>query len=74
MEEKIKDFDAWVARDEYGQLCVYFYDKPVKNTHKHRWDPTGREEFRYINDDKFPKVKWEDEEPTKVELTITICK
>jgi hypothetical protein len=27
-----------------------------------------------IKNDKFPQVKWEDKEPTKVELTIKICK
>ena len=29
--------------------------------------------YRELNKDLFPQVKWEDSEPTKVELTIKIC-
>ena len=69
MEQKIT---AWVARDKDGTL--YFYEqKPVK--YENIWgyvdgglSTVGRDEFLF----KFPQVKWEDKEPTKVELTIKI--
>ena len=71
MEEKIT---AWVARDKDGTLCFY-EQKPIKN--EDTWDyvdgglsTVGKDEFLF----EFPQVKWEDEEPTKVELTIKICK
>lgn len=71
MKEKIT---AWVARDERGRLFIYA-EKPIK--HEHSWKPSVSfydEYFYSLNDHfNFPKVKWEDEEPTKVELTIEIC-
>ena len=69
MEEKIT---AWVARDKDGTLCFY-EQKPIKG--ENVWDyvdgglsTVGRDEFLF----EFPNVKWEDEEPTEVELTIKI--
>jgi hypothetical protein len=60
MEEKIT---AYIARDENGAL--YFYsEKPFKSNEYGAW------EGKLI---QFPQVKWEDEKPTKVELTIKIC-
>lgn len=69
MEKKIT---AWIARDKvYNHIYLYLF-QPIKN-------PSG---WWYINSDKckmlnptmFPQVKWEDEKPTKVELTIKIFK
>ena len=69
MEQKIT---AWVARDKDGTLCFY-EQKPIKG--ENIWNyvdgglsTVGRDEFLF----KFSQVKWEDKEPTKVELTIKI--
>lgn len=59
MEEKIT---AWIARDEGGSLCFYS-EMPRKNEYYGYWD--GKILV-------FPQVKWEDKEPTEVELTIKI--
>lgn len=70
MEGKIT---TWIARDKDGTLCFY-EQKPIKG--EDVWDyvdgglsTVGRDEFLF----NFPQVKWEDKEPTKVELTIKIC-
>ena len=71
MEEKIT---AWIARDENMDLYIFF-ERPNKRFEcldlenaEGMWG-TNRE----LNKDLFPQVKWEDEEPTKVELTIKVC-
>ena len=73
MEEKIT---AWVARDEDNSIHM-FNDKPAKSVFM--WVPCVFG-FHVAHDYKlklksllFPQVKWEDEDPTKVELTIKIC-
>ena len=63
MEEKIK---AWVARDEDGEIYVYTTE-PWKLGGQWVTNDNG------VDKNKFPQVKWEDEEPTKVELTIKTC-
>lgn len=75
MEETIT---AWVARDsEYNAGCLHlFYTKPIKL--RYSWQVNedrlsySEEEKRILNIINFPEVKWEDEEPTEVELTIKI--
>lgn len=72
-EDKIT---AWIARDKDETLCV-FLNKPEKGQSSWYNHPHG--EFARINEfygDLFslPNVQWEDKEPTKVELTIKICK
>jgi hypothetical protein len=66
MEEKIT---AWVARDD---VC----DKLVLHLHKPYFKEEGmwKSSFipRVLEQDLFPDIKWEDEEPTEVELTIKI--
>lgn len=72
MEEKIT---AWVVRNKSGMLFVYTR-KPVKGKSCEAWClEAGELHGVRIEMDvkKFPQVKWEDEEPTKVELTIKIC-
>ena len=71
MEEKIT---VWAARDKDGTLCFYEH-KPTKRGYA--WDyvdgglsMVGTDEFLF----SFPEVKWEDEEPTKLELTIKMYK
>lgn len=70
MKEKT---EAWVARDESGSLFIY-EEKPIK--HEHSWKPSISFNDCYSLNNHFnlPQVKWEDEEPTKVELTIKISK
>ena len=71
MEEKIT---AWIAKDKNETVCV-FLDKPEKGQSSWYNRPNG--EFATINEsyaDLFSEVKWEDKEPTKVELTIKICR
>ena len=63
MEEKIT---AWIARDKDGFLCLSA-SPPQKSN-----DIWITSDF-VIGKNNFPQVKWEDEEPTKVELTIKIC-
>lgn len=67
MEEK---FTGWVARDKNGVVCIYEH-KPEKG-----FDFWGSREppiFAAVRENIFPNVKWEDKEPTEVELTIKIC-
>lgn len=82
MEEKIT---AWIARDENGSLYSFLYEKPIKIcdteiSSNGYWDykdeglSIGGPRTIFILDKKsFQQVKWEDDEATKVELTIKIC-
>ena len=75
MEEKIT---AWIARDsEYnGSFLHLFYTKPVKL--RYSWQVNedrlsySEDEKRILNIIDYHQVKWGDEEPTEVELTIKI--
>lgn len=67
MEKKIK---GWVARDKSG-LLIISTQKPIKENKLGIW--VGFAEHMRINPQLFPEVKWEDEEPTEVELTIKTC-
>ena len=71
MEEKIT---AWLARDERGDLYLY-NEEPHKDNKYPEWLIGFDNEGKYIEIDTelFPQVKWEDKEPTEVELTIKIC-
>ena len=73
MEEKIT---ARLARDINGNLSLIPDSRaPLKKT-KIEWFPRFQpyEGSYLILDNKlFPQVKWEDKEPTKVELTIKVC-
>lgn len=56
----------YVARDKDGGLYLY-KDHPIK--YSVSWQPSGTSNdwiklFPFL----FPEVKWEDEEPTEVEL------
>ena len=69
MEEKIT---AWIARDEDGELHLYSH-KPYRIPHDVWY--TGKIYSNIIlSETLLPQIKWEDKEPTKVELTIKICK
>lgn len=64
LEEKEITIDGWVARDKDGDIYVYS-DKPDKE--RIEWLSSN---FINIERHSFPKIKWEDEEPTKVKLII----
>ncbi len=69
MEQKIT---AWIARDENGILCMY-PSKPKKSKAIGAWYDRETCGIVVKENDNFPQVKWEDDEPTKVELAIKIC-
>ena len=60
--------DCWLARDHNGFLG-YYYSKPTK--YDDWWDNDGcKDFFGELDSTLFPNVKWEDEEPTPVTITI----
>lgn len=54
----------WIARDEDGRLCVY-PGKPLKVTTK--WGSGLGHRFFDLFDHLFQMVRWEDDEPWKIE-------
>lgn len=75
----MKNITGFVARNEDGTLNLFMGGAtPYKCNIGGYWAiPYNKFEDGYIEEiqnDKFPQVKWEDKEPTKVELTIKICK
>ena len=61
----MKEIEAWAARDMDGKLFLY-RDKPIKD--KFVWYSPG---FSLVlASASFPEVKWSDDEPTKVSITI----
>lgn len=70
MEEKIP---AWIARNEDTSLYIYIGECPYKTDCD--WDVIYRDGdyIQELNSNLYPQVKWEDEEPTKIELTIKVC-
>ena len=74
MEKKITGL---IVRDEDGKLLVL--NHPTLGKGEHSWFTANdalldRDNVQAVlHHSLFPQVKWEDEEPTKVELTIKIC-
>ena len=65
----MEEMEAWVVRDEDGELYLY-RDKPLRGSEQWHENPvliTGLIELRR---EWFPEIKWSDEEPTRVKLTI----
>lgn len=62
----MKALEAWVARDENGMLFLY-PEKPKKISDYWNAPKSG---YMKLNDSLFPEVKWEDEEPKYIELSI----
>ena len=60
----MKEIEAWLARDENGRLYLYLI-KPQKVIGQ--W--IGSRYVR-LGSTFFPEIKWSDEEPTKVKITI----
>lgn len=70
-----KTITAWIARDKNNQLFCFF-QKPHKSKYYNVWECIEGcySDNQEIDSNLFPQVKWEDEEPTKVELIIKTCK
>ena len=59
------EIESWAARDKDGKLFLY-RDKPIKD--KFVWYSPG---FSLVlASASFPEIKWSDDEPTKVSITI----
>ena len=59
------EIELWAARDMDGKLFLY-RDKPIKD--KFVWYSPG---FSLVlASASFPEIKWSDDEPTKVSITI----
>lgn len=74
----MKNITAFAARNEDGTLNLFMGVKPYKRNicGNGYWRiPDEEIEEGYIEkirNDKLPQIKWEDKEPTEVELTIKI--
>lgn len=58
---------AWVAMEKDGRLYLYL-SPPRKGSRE--WLPDINTAYFKIDRDLFPDVKWEDEEPKEVSITI----
>ena len=59
------EIESWAARDMDGKLFLY-RDKPIKD--KFVWYSPG---FSFVlASASFPEIKWSDNEPTRVSITI----
>ena len=66
----MKTIQAWIARDKDDTLWLYL-SEPIKA--RTQWVCSfGSTSPHLINEVNFPNVKWEDEEPTEVEVTIKV--
>lgn len=64
MENKVK---VWIARDECGALFA-FSNVPSKEINL--WSPGPDINIMQLKSNKFPSVKWEDDEPTEAYITL----
>ena len=64
MENKVK---VWIARDEDGGLFA-FSNIPLKK--RNIWSPSTGINIMQLKSDKFPSVRWEDDEPTEAYITL----
>lgn len=65
--------NGWAARDKNGGLRIWIL-KPYKEVnfeYGHSWGrPCEMGAWIRVNEKEFPNVRWEDEEPTPVTITI----
>ena len=62
------EIEAWAARDEDGMLYLYLRE-PQKVTGQ--WSAPGLHlGYIKLGDTMSPEIKWSDDEPTKVSITI----
>ena len=60
---------AFIARDSDGRLFLYYPNPPIKGITQ--WIILDRRSSIFtIDDDLFPEVKWEDKEPTEINIEI----
>lgn len=59
--------NGWAARDESNSLYAYFDDKPVKGDSM--WANESNK-FYKLPREILKSIKWTDEEPTQIEMTI----
>lgn len=64
MENKVK---VWLARDEDGVLYVF---TSIPSRKKNIWSPHGDINIMQLKSNKFPSVKWEDDEPIEAYITL----
>ena len=69
MEEK---FYAWIARDRVCNRLMLHLAKP-KKVFGDIWSSCRDDDRIWLREEMYPQIKWEDEEPTKVEFTFKIC-
>ena len=60
---------AFIARDSDGGLYLYYSNPPIKSEEIWVSLYTPRNTFK-IDNNLFPEVKWEDEEPTEINIEI----
>lgn len=58
---------GWIARDEDGSLWLYREEKPIKHFTGY-W--SNSKACEQLEDYDFPSVKFEDDEPTEIEIKI----
>ena len=63
----MKTLQAWVARDENGRIFLYLAP-PWKS--QIEWTPYICFNLVELSRESFPEVKWDDEEPTEVRITL----
>lgn len=63
---------GWAARDSDGWLCFY-ESRPVREPLSLCWQMNAlpKQNFYRLPDGILPDVKWEDDGPTEVEISIT---
>lgn len=64
MENKVK---VWIARDKDGDLYVY---PNIVSKNECIWSQGSDLNSMELRSDKFPSVKWEDDEPTEAYITL----
>ena len=65
----MKEMEAWAARDKDGELYLY-KDKPLRGSEQWHENPVSITGLIELRKESFPEVKWSDDEPTRVKITI----
>jgi len=68
MTEKVK-YQLWVARAKDNSLYLY-ESKPYKEGKYWEREYGSSIFYNELNPEMFPSVKWEDDEPTRIEIAI----
>ena len=66
----MKTIQAWIARDKNYTLWLYL-SQPVKVQNQWVCSIPSTSPI-LVNKSDYPNIKWEDEEPTEVEITIKV--